>query len=98
MIDETIRALEERIRSAERISDERREDMLALVKELRAEFGAISESHGDDAASLARRTHAAATDDSGAGVGDSVLEFETEHPRLAGVVRSLLQTLADAGI
>jgi len=92
MIDETLHKLEERIRSGSE-PDASREELLALVAELRSELTAISETHGEDAVKLAR--HAQGGTET---MEDSILEFETAHPRVVQLVRSVLRTLSDAGI
>jgi len=97
MIDDTLRKMEERIRSSTRTSDETRDELLALLAELRNELGHMAETHEDEARTLARHAAAAAEDAEG-GVEESVLEFETAHPRITGLVRSFLRTLSDAGI
>ena len=97
MIDETLRKLEERIRSSQRTGDDAKQDLLGIVGELRTELAEISETHGDDARSLAGHA-AAAADGTPNTVEDSVLEFEAAHPRIVGLVRSFLRTLSDAGI
>lgn len=94
MIEETLRRLEERIRASESASTDTRADLLDLVAELRAEFAAVAESHHDEAAAIAEQADLAAV----AGVEDSMLEFESAHPRLVATFRSLMRTLADAGI
>ncbi len=98
MLDETLRKLEERIRAAD--ADER-EELLGLVAELRSELGDVASTRPDDAVTLARHTHAAATGEDAeraSGVEDALLEFETAHPAAVGLVRSFLRTLAAAGI
>lgn len=96
MIDETLSKLQARIRAAEGTSDSNRQELLELVAELRSELAAISETHTDDAARLAEHTHAAA--EGAHGVEDAMMEFETAHPKIVGLVRSFLHTLAEAGI
>jgi len=97
MINETLRKLEERIRSSTRTNDESKQELLAIVDELRGELSGIAESHHDDARTLAGHAAAAAEGEE-SGVEESVLEFETAHPRIVGLVRSFLRTLSDAGI
>jgi hypothetical protein len=106
MIEETLRKLEERIRSSERADDGARADLLELVGELRAEFAAVAETHRDDAAAIAKAagnvsgnvSGSADGEDPAGGVEDSMLEFESAHPRIVGIFHSLMRTLADAGI
>jgi len=97
MIDETLKRLEQRIRDSERTGPDAKEELLALVAELRSELGAMAETNEDDAAALARTAEAAA-DGPAEAVEESVLEFEAAHPRIVGLVRSFLQTLSDGGI
>lgn len=97
MIDETLDRLEQRIRSSERTSDDAKQDLLALVRELRTELAGLAASHEDEARTLADHA-AAAAEGVESGVEDSVLEFETSHPQIVGLVRSFLRTLSDAGI
>ncbi len=114
MIEETLRKLEERIQSSKRTGDGTRTELLALVKELRTEFASVAETHGEEAAAIAQRAQEATrdgtvrVDGSGSGeptadgraadVEDALLEFESAHPRMVGIFRSLMRTLADAGI
>jgi hypothetical protein len=104
MIEETLKRLEERIRSSERTGDGTRTELLELVGDLRTEFASVAESHHDDAAAIAERAAIAehegkATAESpAAGVEGSMLEFESAHPRIVGLFHSLMRTLADAGI
>ena len=101
MIEDTLRKLEERIRASESAGDGARGDLLALVAELRSEFAEVAESHGEDAAAIAAHTERIAGDDKGPATGavaDSMLEFESAHPRITGLLQSLMRTLADAGI
>jgi len=103
MIEETLRKLEKRIQASERTGDGTRTELLALVDELRTEFASVAESHGDDAAAIARHAggaveKAAPAAGAAAGVEDSLLEFESAHPRIVTLFRSLMRTLADAGI
>ena len=95
MIEDTLRKLEERIRSSERTGDGTRQELLELVAELRREFAAVAESHHEDAAAIA--AHAGKATEGGA-VAESMREFESAHPRVVGLFQSLMRTLADAGI
>jgi len=110
MIEETLRKLEERIQSSKRTGDGTRTELLALVKDLRTEFAAVAETHGEEAAAIAQRAQEATRDGTVRGSGeptadgraadveDALLEFESAHPRMVGIFRSLMRTLADAGI
>ena len=98
MIEDTLRRLEERIEASEKTGDGTRRELLALVAELRREFADVAASHGDEAAAIA--AHADRTERSSAvsGVEESMLEFESAHPKVVGLFHSLMRTLADAGL
>jgi hypothetical protein len=105
MIRDTIRKLEDRIRAAGGATEETRRDLLGLLAELRGELEGLEDTHAADARTIAGRTLEAANgetfEESEGRLHDleaSVREFEETHPRLLAVVRSLLRTLADAGI
>ncbi len=100
MINETLRRLEERIASTTRSPDERAA-LLALLDQLRTEVREIgTDAQGTAAVHAAGTAVAAATpdDDDGGGIDDKLADLEASHPRIAAVLRSLMQTLADAGI
>jgi hypothetical protein len=56
MIDDTIRKIETQIEGADAIKDERRRELLQLLGTLRSEIAQLSETHGEDAQSIARFT------------------------------------------
>jgi hypothetical protein len=95
MIEDTLRKLEERIRASERTGDGTRTELLELVAELRTEFDAVARTSHADAAAIAEHAGQAAA---GGPVADSMLEFESAHPRVVGLFQALMRTLADAGI
>ena len=98
MIEETLRRLEERIRASESAGDNTRADLLDLVAKLRAEFSEVAAAHHDEAAAIARQADLAAQAGPVADIEESMLEFDSAHPRLVALFRSLMRTLADAGI
>ncbi|HVV73092.1 MAG TPA: DUF4404 family protein [Verrucomicrobiae bacterium] len=110
MIEETIRNIEARIQGAEAIKDDRRRELLQLLSTLKAEVAALSQTHGEQAESIAGfaelSTHEATRekrnpqllDLSLKGLNSSVEEFERSHPRLVQIVNSISSTLSNLGI
>lgn len=102
MIDDTLQKLEERIRASKRTGEETREELLSLVAELRGELTAAAETHGAQAASVARHAEAVAAGAADTGtaeeIEDTLLAFESQHPRLVGLVQRFFRTLSDGGL
>ncbi len=91
MIEETINKIEERLRSAENLSPEKRAELESLLAELRAEV-----------ATLPREKRVmpenADEDDLLDRLNQSVTGFETTHPQLVGIVNRISTILANMGI
>src|SRR5262249_44380436 len=92
MIQDIIAELEARIQKAESVKPEGRAELLQLLSTLRAEIGALSQTHGEDAESIAGFTtvsaHEALREKRNAelmelslqGLSSSVEQFEESHP------------------
>lgn len=110
MIEDTIGKIEAKIQSAEAIKDERRRELLQLVGTLKSEVANLSETHHEQAQSIAAfaelSTHEATRSEQNAdllnlslqGLKSSVHEFEQSHPRLVQIVNSISNTLSNLGI
>ena len=110
MIEETIKKIEARIRAAEALPGENREDLLRLISTLKSEITALSKTRAEHAESIAgfidTSTHEATRREKNpellrlslAGLEESVKEFEASHPRLAAQVNSICTMLSNAGI
>jgi hypothetical protein len=110
MIDNTIGKIEDRIRGAEAIKDERRQELLQLLGTLKSEVAELSKTHGEQAESIAGftdlSTHEATRTEQNPellklslqGLGTSVSEFEGSHPRLVQIVNAISSTLSNLGI
>jgi hypothetical protein len=110
MIEDTIGKIEARIRSAETIQDERKAELLQLVGTLKSEVAGLSQTHQEQAQSIAEFAAVSAHEATRAeqnptllklslqGLGSSVSEFEKTHPRLVQIVNSISQTLSNLGI
>ncbi len=110
MIENTIGKIEERIRDAETIKEDRRQELLQLLGTLKSEVAALSETHGEQAQSIAGFTEVSTHEATRAeknpellrlsleGLGTSVSEFEQSHPRLVQIVNAISNTLSNLGI
>lgn len=108
MIDETMRKLEERLRAGADTPG-RRDELLGLLAQLQSELRELESTHADAARRIAHLTHAAHEATSGGDdpvaarnatdrLTESVREFETTHPTLTSLVRSVSDALAAAGL
>jgi prefoldin subunit 5 len=109
MIQDTLAKIEARLQSAE-VSDDKRRELEQLLAKLKSEVASLSQTHADQAESIAgfteRSAHEATREQQNPqllklslqGLTSSVEEFETTHPKLVQVVNSLSQTLANLGI
>ena len=110
MIDDTIQKIEAQLQSAEAIPAERRRELLELVAKLKGEVSTLSQTHGDEAQSIAGFTQVSAheatretrhpelLDLSLQGLRSSVEGFEKTHPKLVQIVNSISNTLSNLGI
>lgn len=109
MIDDTVSKLESRIRASENIPEERKRELLQLLRTLEAEIGTLSKTHGEQAESIAGFTELSTReatrsaqnpkllDLSLKGLSSSVEGFEKSHPRLVELVNSISHNLANLG-
>jgi hypothetical protein len=110
MIEETIGQIEARIQGSGAIKEERREELLGLLVTLKSEVAKLSETHGEQAQSIAGFTQLSAHEATRAeqnpellklsldGLGSSVRGFEESHPQLVRIVNAISNTLANLGI
>lgn len=110
MIEETIRKIEARIKSAEAITGKNKSELLALVSTLKSEITNLSKTRAEHAESITgfidRSTHEATRREKNpellrlslAGLEESVKGFEASHPKLVSEVNYVCTMLAKAGI
>ena len=110
MINDTLAKIEGRLRAAETVPDERRQELLDLMGTLRAEIHELSKTDHEKAQSIAGftdvSTHEATRNEpnpdliklSLEGLSSSVAGFEKSHPRLVQLVNSFSTTLSNLGI
>lgn len=110
MIEETISNIENRVRNAPGMSDDNRAALLSLVAALKTEVSSLSETHGEQAHSIAAftdlSTHEATRTQKDTallnhalgGLGHSVREFKVSHPDLVKSVDNICRVLAGIGV
>ncbi len=110
MIENTIGKIEDRIRGAEAIRDDRRQELLQLLGTLKSEVAELSKTHEEQAQSIAGFAEVSAHEATRAeqnpellqlslkGLGSSVRELEGSHPRLVQIVNAISSTLSNLGI
>jgi hypothetical protein len=110
MIEDIIKKMESRIQNAESVSDERRNELLQLLGQLKSEVGQLSQTNSEQAESIAGyaelSTHEAVRKEQNPqllkhsleGLSSSVEGFEESHPRLVQLVNSISHTLSNLGI
>jgi len=110
MIENTIGKIEERIRSADSITEERKRELLQLLGTLKSEMSKLSTTHDEDAQSIAGFTELSAHEATRSqqnpellnlslkGLSSSVEGFEKSHPQLVQIVNAISQMLSNLGI
>lgn len=110
MIEDTIGKIEARIQNSESIKDERRRELLDLLGKLKTEVAELSETHDEQARSIAGFAEVSAHEATRSeqnpqllklslqGLSSSVEEFEKSHPQLVRVVNAVSHTLSNLGI
>ena len=110
MINQTIGEIEAKIQGSPTIKDARKQELLKLLATLKAEVGDLSETHGEQAQSIAGFTEMSAHEATRTeqnpellqlslkGLSSSVEGFEKSHPKLVQVVNAVSNTLSNLGI
>ena len=110
MVEETITQIEERIKKAKSLNDERKNELLDLLATLKTEVSQLSKTGAEDAQSIIGFTeisiHEATREEKHPqllnlalkGLSTSVKRFENSHPKLVRIVNSICNTLSNIGI
>ena len=110
MIEKTISEIETKISGAESVSADRKSELLQLLGTLKIEVAKLSQTHSEQANSIAGfaqlSAHEATRADqnpqlrelSNQGLLSSVNGFEQSHPHLVQIVNAISKTLSDLGI
>ena len=110
MIDETLKELQRKIKLSSSIPDKSKEELIAMLSELKTEIAKLSKTRGEEAESISGftklSTHEATRsnkdqhllDLSLKGLVFSVEGLEVSHPRLYQLVNSVCTMLTKMGI
>jgi prefoldin subunit 5 len=110
VIENTISEIEAKIGGADSVNAGRKAELLQLLGTLKTEIAALSQTHGEQADSIANFTQASAheatreqqnpqsLEHSVQGLRSSVDGFEQSHPKLVQIVNSISNTLSNLGI
>jgi len=110
MIEKTITEIEAKIRGAESVNAERKQELLNLLGTLKTEIADLSKTRGEQADSIAGfarlSAHEAMRSEpnpqlreiSLQGLQSSVEDLEQSHPRLTQIVNRISKMLSDLGI
>ena len=110
MVEQTITQIEERIKKAKSLDDEKKKQLLDLLSTLKTEVSKLSRTDAEDAQSITGFTevsiHEAMREEKNPqllklslkGLSTSVERFENSHPRLVGIVNSICSFLSNIGI
>jgi hypothetical protein len=110
MLQDTISQIEGRIQNSGAVDDAHRAELLALLGQLKGEIGHLSETHLEQAESIACFADVSAREatrstrnpetlrHSIGGLESSVGEFEETHPQLVSIVNRIATALANMGI
>ncbi len=110
MIDDTIRKLEDSIRTARSLRPETKSELLDLFSTLKGEVSNLSTVDKDKAQAIAGHTQRSAREATGEppnrdnlkvaldDLSSSVEGFEKSHPRLVEIVNRICTTLSNIGV
>ena len=110
MIQDRIDKIEATLRKSPNLAAETRDELLALLEDLKAEIAPLAKSHKEDVQSIAQFADASVHEVTRSkqkpalievalkGLSTSVQGFEASHPRLVQVVDRLALTLSNMGI
>jgi hypothetical protein len=102
-----IEQIEGKLASAEGLNAKSREELLAMLADLKHEIEGVSSEHAESIASFAGvATHEATRSpqnpallqDAIDGLSESVKELETDHPRTVEIVNGICTMLSNLGI
>jgi prefoldin subunit 5 len=108
MIDEHLQSAESVVKRAESISADKKVELLGLLSRLKSAIGDVSQTHAEDAQSVARLTETSAREATLKrpnqlekalhALKQSVEKFEASHPDLVIRVNDFATLLAEMGI
>ena len=110
MIEDTVSNIEAKIKASDSIKDDRKRELLEMLETLKSEISTLSQTHGEQAQSIAGFTEVSTHEATRAeqnpellklslkGLSSSVGGFEKSHPQLVQVVNAISNMLSNLGI
>lgn len=110
MIDETVNRIEATVQNSDVLSDERKNELLTLISDLKTEINTLNERDAEHAGSIIRYAESSVKEAIRSeqdtelleytlkGLTLSVRKFEASHPTLLGVINNIGQILGNIGI
>lgn len=110
MIEERIQRTESAVKTSGAISPNQKAELLGLLARLKSALGKVTQTHHEDAQSIARFAEASVHEATRTkkkpnllkaalhGLKQSVVEFEASHPELATIVTEFATVLANMGL
>jgi len=110
MMQDTLSTIESRLRQGGSMPEQQRRELLELLAQLKVEISHLSQTHREQAQSIASFTDVSTFEATRAtknpeslahsigGLEASASEFEVTHPQLAGIVNRLATLLSNMGI
>jgi Mg2+ and Co2+ transporter CorA len=110
MIQDRLDKIEERVKQSNTVKESEKTELLKLLTALRTEITGLSQTHHEQAESIAGFAELSANEAtrneksqelinlSIEGLASSVQDFETSHPKLVGIINTFCTMLANLGI
>ena len=110
MIQDRLDKIEERLKQSNTVTESEKAELLSLLTALKAEIAGLSNTHHEQAESIARFAELSAHEATRSkksqelfnlsieGLASSVQGFEVSHPELVGIINTLCTMLAKLGI
>jgi len=110
MINNTLKKIQDEVKSAEKIDESKKSELLELIKDLEGEIVGLSQDNSEQAESIANfagaMTHESTRTSpdselkhlSEKGLASAIKGFEATHPKLTSIVNSISDMLSGLGI
>jgi hypothetical protein len=110
MIQDRLDKIEERLKKSSAVTESEKDELLNLLTTLREEIAGLSQTHHEQAESIAGFAELSAREATRSekspqlfnlsieGLTSSVQGFEVSHPKLVGIINTFCEMLAKLGI
>jgi hypothetical protein len=92
MLENTLHKIEDLLKSSSQLTESKRQELLNLVAELKAELVGLSQIEREKALQMVQQPQHAK------GLERSIEEFELSHPRLYEIIKDLSVSLNGLGV